>query len=619
VPPHRIAWSSPVGDPATGRIYIMGGSGVFLCMDINGKVLWRRSLEEEFGLTTTHGGRTVTPVVYGDMVITSGITSSWGTQARGAHRYLAMNKMTGEILWFSQPGGTPYDTCYPTALVGRFGGKELLVDGGADGAIYAMKALTGERVWYYPFSKRAINASVATDGQRIFAAHGQENYDTNTMGRVVALDPARGGDLDRGSEAWRSDGLMVEFPSPVYYKGRLYTIDNGSNLITLDAATGRELWRQTLGTIQKASPVVAGGNIYVGTENGKFYIIEPGDNGCRILDSDQLSEVAGEEEILASVAAAHGRIFLVSTDHIYCIGSKGLPPIPKWKPEPAAPRPAPSAGTATHIRVTPTELLLEPGKEAKFTAESFDAEGQLIRRETAAWSLAGLKGEIDSQGRFTAGPGTQAGEVKAAVGSLTGGARVRVVAPLPWSEDFESYAPKGVPPQWVGAGGKFEVREIEGNKVLVKLATGHSLLRRCRTYMGPWNLSDYTMEADVLGIEARRQQPDIGVIAQRYALVLGGNAQTLTIESWTPETRRSVEMPFPWKGGTWYRVKVRVENQTGRTVVRGKVWPRMEQEPAAWTVTKEDPIPNVEGAPGFYVYAHNEIYFDNIKVTPNSR
>ena len=41
----------------------------------------------------------------------------------------------------------------------------------------------------------------------------------------------------------------------------------------------------------------------------------------------------------------------------------------------------------------------------------------------------------------------------------------------------------------------------------------------------------------------RRQMADIGITAQRYTLVLYGNAQQLKIEPWEPEVQRSVTVP----------------------------------------------------------------------------
>jgi hypothetical protein len=59
VPPHRVGWASPVGDPATGNVYAFGVGGNLLGLTRDGKLLWERSLGEDMGLLTTHGGRTV--------------------------------------------------------------------------------------------------------------------------------------------------------------------------------------------------------------------------------------------------------------------------------------------------------------------------------------------------------------------------------------------------------------------------------------------------------------------------------------------------------------------------------------------------------------------------------
>ena len=67
VPPHRVGWASPVGDPATGNVYVFGVGGTLLGLTRDGKVLWERSLGEDFGLLTTHGGRTVSPIIDGDL------------------------------------------------------------------------------------------------------------------------------------------------------------------------------------------------------------------------------------------------------------------------------------------------------------------------------------------------------------------------------------------------------------------------------------------------------------------------------------------------------------------------------------------------------------------------
>ena len=137
-------------------------------------------------------------------------------------------------------------------------------------------------------------------------------------------------------------------------------------------------------------------------------------------------------------------------------------------------------------------------------------------------------------------------------------------------------------------------------------------------FLGPSDWSDYTIQVDVRATEKRRQMGDAGVVAQRYSLVLFGNHQRLELQSWQPETARTVSVAFPWNGDAWYRLKLRVENLPDSKVrIRGKAWPAKEAEPEAWSVERVDPIPNLQGSPGLYANAPFEVFFDNLKVRPN--
>jgi hypothetical protein len=56
----------------------------------------------------------------------------------------------------------------------------------------------------------------------------------------------------------------------------------------------------------------------------------------------------------------------------------------------------------------------------------------------------------------------------------------------------------------------------------------------------------------------------------------------------------------------------------GKVRARGKAWPVGESEPDKWLVERVDPLGNHEGAPGIYADAPFEVFFDNLKVTPNN-
>lgn len=617
VPPHRVGWASPVGDPETGNVYVQGVGGNLIAFSKDGKVLWERSLGEDFGLLTTHGGRTVSPIVYHNLVITSGATFSWGTHSRGSHRFMAFDKLTGETIWVCTPGGRPYDTTYAAPIVVTINDTPLLIQGTSDGFVHAIKPGTGEPVWKIEISKRGINTGVVVKGTTAILTHSEENLDSSEMGMVAAIDATAKGEIKKEQMKWSVKGWQGGFSSPVVDGDRFYQIDNGANIAAFEIATGKQLWLKNLGTIQRASPVLADGKLYVGTENGKFFILKPSATGCEILDEDQLGTEELPEKIIGSVAISNGRVFVASEQHLYCIGKKSR--VPDKASHPGTNY---TTGAVAFVQVAPTEVILKPGESAHFNIRTYDEHGYAlpIKTEKETWSLDQLKGTVNEFGVFTASAdaGIQTGTVKATVDGITGEARVRVVPPLPWSENFDAMTVNTFPQHWTNAGMKYIVREIDGNKVLVKTTEGSSLLSRARAYMGPSDLSDYTIEADVMATEKRRQMGEAGVIAQRYSLVLFGNAQRLDLTPWQPETARVTSIPFAWNKDTWYRMKLMVENlPDGKVRARGKVWLVGEPEPSAWTIEHTDPIPNRQGSPGIYGNALAEIYFDNIKVTAN--
>lgn len=622
-PPHRIGWASPAADAQTGNIYALSGGGTLMALSSAGKLLWERSFSEEVGFLTTHGGRTESPIIDGDLVIISGITFAWGAQGRGQHRFMAFDKETGECVWSSNFAGRPYDTTYAPPIIANVNGTRLLIQGASDGLVYALKPQTGEMVWKYEISKRGLNTGIVVKDAVAYITHSEENLASSEMGMLSAVDASSKGEIKLDNAKWNLLGWQGGYSSPVIDGDIFYQVDNGANLAAFDLKTGKQLWLQNLGTIQKASLVMGDGKLYVGTENGKFFILKPGLTGCEILDQDQLGTEDEPEIIYASVAVSNGRVFLVSDTAVYAIGKqKQLP-----KPEPIRKGVRTVIGVSddkvSHVQIVPTELILKSGDKVKFHVRLFNDKGEFIREDKTTFALDGLKGTISETGEYTASTEqiSQAGQVTATVNGIKGAARVRVFPDkLPLSENFDSIAVNSLPAHWVNTALKYTVREVNGNKVLVKLTEGSSLLSRARAYMGANWYSNYTIEADVLATEKRRSMGDAGVIAQRYWLVLMGNKQEIELTPWQPETERAVKVPFAWKKDTWYRMKLQVENlPNGKVLARGKVWAVGEQEPTAWMIERVDPIGNRQGSPGIFGNASQqaEIYFDNINVTPN--
>ncbi len=615
VPQHRASWASPAVDPETGNIYLFTVSAQLVCLAPDGKILWDRSLPDEYGAVTTHGGRTVSPIIEGDKVLLNALVMSWGDLNRTGNRFFAFDKKTGQTVWIASPQVRHYDTNYSTPIVSTIDGTRALIVGGTDGGYHALKLNTGERMWSLDVSKRAILNSPLFRDNIVYLTHGEENLDTTEMGMIAAIDATRTGVLTPEAYKWRTRGFLPSYASPVFDGERLYTMDNSAIVGAFDLKTGAKLWEKTLGTLQKGSPLLADGKLYVGTENGKFYILRPSATGVEVLDEDTLGTAATPEPVVASPIAADGRIYVTTMDAMYAIGKRVARPAARPASTPALQQPSTSAPAT--VQVFPYESLLTPGQTVALKARLFDAKGNFIREEPAAqWTVEQLTGAVDATGTYTAAKtGSTAGVVKATVGGLSGTARLRVIEPMPWSWDFETAASEAPPAWWVGAPGKVFQRTVEGAGKVLMRPRDETVGRRAKVYFGQPTLAGYTIEAEVRTREQRRQRGDLGLLNEHYGLVLFGNGQKLELHPWQAADEMTVRVPFAWDADKWYRMKLRVDHlPDGTARVRGKVWAAAEAEPAAWTIEKIDRIAHRAGSPGIYADGISDVYFDNVKV-----
>jgi outer membrane protein assembly factor BamB len=635
----RLGWTVPAGDPATGNVYFHGTQGLFFCFDHDGKVLWQKSLTEEYGRITGYGGRVTSPVVEGELVIIGMLNSSWGDQGKGGCRFVAFNKHNGNIVWWSEPGTQPKDTYYSVPVCATINGERLVISGGADGAVHAMKVNTGEHVWSYYFGTTAVNCSPVVSGNHVYIGQGEENPDNNVQGRVICVDASQV-ENKQPKLVWQRDGIKARYASPVLHESRLYVPDDIGKLYCLDAKTGKQLWKYNYGRNTRGSPTMGDGMIYIGEVNSTFHILKPGPKKCEALHEHYFPSPDGftDIEINGSPAIAGGRVYFATSDEMICIGKKGARGEP-WTNVEESRKPG---AKAAHLQIFPADVELHPGKSQMFKARTYDDHGHFLKEVSAEWSLPtppmppgaktgppALKGEIkDGQLTVEAKVSSQQGYVEAKAEGLTAKARVRVAPVLPYAQDFSKVPDGAVPGGWVNTQGKFLVATVKGEKVLRKVNDKASpLVARGNAYIGLPDLADYTIESDVLGGKKGSDLPDMGVCANRYTLILAGNIQKLRIVSWDALPRIDKTVDFPWQSDVWYRVKLTVEVQGDKGVIKAKAWERDKQEPASWTAQITDHYPVREGSPALYGYVTGieeggtgtEIMYDNVRITPNKK
>lgn len=624
VPAERIGWSCCAGDLATGRIYVLSSCSLLMCIDgKTGDTLWNRSLSEEFGMLSTYGGRTNTPVVFEDLVIVSGITTGWDTTARPAHRFLAFDKENARLVWIQQTRLFPEDTNYSTPFIAPVNGELQMVVGCGDGSVYGFQPRTGKTLWKFNLSKRGINASPLVANNMVYIGHSEENLHDTTMGALVAIDPTGTGDVSETAERWRLNAVAIGKSSPLLVDGRIYAVDDAAGLNVLDAQTGKVLGRRVkLGTAMKASLAYADGKIFANTVSGLCHILRPTEDG---VETVQRVRFPTGVECAGSPAISDGRIYIPTTEGMYCVGEAESRPASPYQPE-VLEETAATDGTAeqvAQVQLIPAEALLKPGESLTFEVRAYNSRGVRINTDKpATFTVMGnaTVASVSDEGVLTAAARKDpsaphdAVTVEANIGGVVGQARVRIVPSLSWKFDFSD---NRVPITWIGAPHRYVPGNVDGEAVLVKVTTIPKGTRS-QAWMGSTDLHDYTIQADFHAGTLDNKQPDMGLIAQRYTLDLMGAQQQLQIRSWPSQLRMARSTPYAWKPGIWYTLKFQASVEGDKAVLRGKVWERGQAEPSEWTLTATDDTPNVHGSPGLFGNATNgEIAVDNVTVTPN--
>jgi outer membrane protein assembly factor BamB len=134
---------------------------------------------------------------------------------------------------------------------------------------------------------------------------------------VLAVRVGGKGDVTKSHVAWTESRGVPEVPSPLLYKDRLYLVKNGGIVLSREAATGKTVFQGRLGAPggYYASPIAAGGRIYVASDQGTVVVFEAKDT-LQVLARNTLPE-----PIMATPAIVDGKLYVRTLSHLYAFGS----------------------------------------------------------------------------------------------------------------------------------------------------------------------------------------------------------------------------------------------------------------------------------------------------------
>ena len=291
--------------PATDgrRVYALFASSVLAALDFEGKIVWRKEIIPHT-VDVTIG---TSPVLFRDTVL---ILCSMSKASDSC--LIAFDKATGDEKWRVKFPDMGFAHSTPL-LIDLNGQPQLLVVASGSSVkpngLRALDPATGKALWW---CRGAGDASSPAYGS------GVVYFDSGRGGAGVAVAPGGEGDLTATGVRWNIAQLPEAIGSPLIVGGHVYRLHSPGVLKCFEAATGKQVYAERLEglTTTWASPVADGAGHLFFANAGKSVVLATGPE-FRVLAVNDLGD-----NNHASAAIAGGKLFLVGTKNLHCIGNK---------------------------------------------------------------------------------------------------------------------------------------------------------------------------------------------------------------------------------------------------------------------------------------------------------
>ena len=266
-------------------------------LSLDGKELWQQVVGP-FSPRQYKYGYAASPMLYKSSILVVG-------DYDGDAWLAALDSRTGRTKWkIKRPGKLSWSSPVVAHIAGR---DQLLLSGNDMVASYDPN--NGQRLWATPATTMATCGTMIWEGDLVFASGGYPKSETV----CIRAD-------GKGQIVWRNNQKCYE-QSMLVYQGYVYAVTDRGIAICWRAKDGREMWTARLpGGPVSASPILAGGNIYLSNERGTTYVFKANPRKFELVGQNQLGQ-----EAFATPTICGNRIYLRVAgagrqEMLYCIG-----------------------------------------------------------------------------------------------------------------------------------------------------------------------------------------------------------------------------------------------------------------------------------------------------------
>jgi len=277
------------------HVFAFYSSNDIACVDLEGNLVWYRSLSTDFPKAGNDVGMSSSPVVLDGVCVVQ-------IECQGDSFAAGLNAEDGKVLWkLDRPKQANWSS--PTIVKMLDGTQVVIMQSSED--LLAVEPKTGKVFWEMKLRCSTIPSSFAAEGKLFVPAGGLTAFDLSSVGASP-------------SKLWDNNKLSANACSPLVVGKSVYTISR-TVLACGDLFSGKSKWQTRLADAKSiwASPVVAANNLYVFSDDGRCFVVELGDKEGKVVATNELGEA-----VLGSPAISGNAMYVRGVSSLWKIAEK---------------------------------------------------------------------------------------------------------------------------------------------------------------------------------------------------------------------------------------------------------------------------------------------------------
>jgi outer membrane protein assembly factor BamB len=298
-----------------------------IAYDMKGEKIWQRNLSKDYGYFDLMWGYSSSPLLFENKLYIQVLRRDKPWQevpddiVPHESLLLALDCDSGKTIWKHKRQTDALNESmdsYSSPIVYEGNNRSEIIVVGGDYAT-SHDPDTGKEIWRFSYadkksrSWRLVPSILVAENLILVTAPRGGNP-------IYAVKGGGSGTLTEKDVAWTFKRNTPDVCTPLYYKERIYVLDDRRKVITcLEPKTGNEIWQGNLGgkAVYRASLTGADDKIYCINEDGEVVVLAAGDEYKELFRTN-----LNENPARSSIAAAGGRLFIRTPSKLICLMKK---------------------------------------------------------------------------------------------------------------------------------------------------------------------------------------------------------------------------------------------------------------------------------------------------------